>query len=388
MRFNRMSGYLAVLALSGHAAAFECTITPAVQTVTSGQSMILSASCNNTQAPTKIELLNGENVVAQVAPTGTITPVTGPFAFVTTASSATPSGAYAIRVTTGEGVFSTPSSYVGVVVPSYTVTASDGDSTHGDITPSSRTVNQGETASFTVTPADGYYASATSNCGATVSSQTAEFTYTTNAVNASGCQVTASFTLQPVAVDGACGSADGGTNLTSAPTTNLCSVGQSSNVTTGSSTYTWTCSGSNGGTPDSCSATRQVSNDPTTCGTMPSNTTKMELSNFGTSANPKYPVAINATIALRFTPTEAFPNGRLTRSASMPTTAAISACPGVMTNTSPYCVQTGRASNDGSIYFSTTGVAGKCPLVNGQPYYLNIHNSGSTAVNATVVHYW
>ena len=56
-------------------------------------------------------------------------------------------------------------------------------------------------------------------------------------------------------VNGACGSSNGQT-LTSAPSTNLCSAGTASSVTSGTSAYTWTCNGSSGGTNASCSATR------------------------------------------------------------------------------------------------------------------------------------
>jgi len=57
----------------------------------------------------------------------------------------------------------------------------------------------------------------------------------------------------PTPVDGTCGSSQGG-SFTSAPSTNLCSAGTASSVTTGSTTYTWSCVGSNGGSTASCSA--------------------------------------------------------------------------------------------------------------------------------------
>jgi len=64
-------------------------------------------------------------------------------------------------------------------------------------------------------------------------------------------------------INGVCGSSNGGT-FSSAPTTNLCSVGNASGVTTNSTTYTWTCAGSGGGSTASCSATRTVNG---ACGT-------------------------------------------------------------------------------------------------------------------------
>ena len=53
-------------------------------------------------------------------------------------------------------------------------------------------------------------------------------------------------------INGTCGSANGGT-FTTAPTTNLCSAGTATAVS-GSGPWTWSCTGSNGGTTASCSA--------------------------------------------------------------------------------------------------------------------------------------
>src|SRR5271166_2968178 len=54
-------------------------------------------------------------------------------------------------------------------------------------------------------------------------------------------------------INGACGSSNGA-SLTTAPTTNLCSAGVWGSVY-GSGPWNWTCVGSNGGTPATCSAT-------------------------------------------------------------------------------------------------------------------------------------
>lgn len=54
-------------------------------------------------------------------------------------------------------------------------------------------------------------------------------------------------------VNGTCGSANY-TTVSSEPTTNLCSAGTISSVTTSSTTYTWTCSGIDGGSNESCVA--------------------------------------------------------------------------------------------------------------------------------------
>jgi hypothetical protein len=57
--------------------------------------------------------------------------------------------------------------------------------------------------------------------------------------------------------DGQCGSANGGTFMCP-PTVNLCNMGAAS-VLSGAGPWSWTCSGSNGGASDSCSAALGVS---------------------------------------------------------------------------------------------------------------------------------
>jgi len=66
-------------------------------------------------------------------------------------------------------------------------------------------------------------------------------------------QWNATYIKTPVA--GVCGTSNG-KSLSSAPSTNLCSKGSNSTVSTNSSTYTWSCYGTNGGATASCSATR------------------------------------------------------------------------------------------------------------------------------------
>ena len=57
--------------------------------------------------------------------------------------------------------------------------------------------------------------------------------------------------VQPT--NGVCGSANG-IARTSAPSTGLCSTGSFSGITSDATAWTWTCDGSDGGTPDHCSA--------------------------------------------------------------------------------------------------------------------------------------
>jgi len=74
-----------------------------------------------------------------------------------------------------------------------------------------------------------------------------------------GPGVVSTFTTgTPTPVNGACGTANGGT-FAMAPNTNLCSAGIASSVTNPGS-WSWTCNGLYGGTNASCSASVQISN--------------------------------------------------------------------------------------------------------------------------------
>ncbi|MBF0328014.1 MAG: hypothetical protein HQL10_02540 [Nitrospirae bacterium] len=79
-------------------------------------------------------------------------------------------------------------------------------------------------------------------------------TYTLNLTNSTGDTGSCSAAIA-TSVNGTCGT-DNGSSFTSTPT-NLCSAGTPTSVTPNTSTYTWQCTGSNGGTTASCSATRQ-----------------------------------------------------------------------------------------------------------------------------------
>lgn len=72
-----------------------------------------------------------------------------------------------------------------------------------------------------------------------------------------------SYVITPI-VNGACGSSNGGTFAT-APTSGLCTTGTASTVTE-SSTWNWSCQGSNGGSNATCSANKSVvTNKPGDC---------------------------------------------------------------------------------------------------------------------------
>jgi type II secretory pathway pseudopilin PulG len=110
-------------------------------------------------------------------------------------------------------------------------------------------------------PASGTLCAAGTPSTATASAEGWTWTCaSTNSDLVAGCKA---FRDEP-AVDGVCGSSHGGTYV-SAPGSNLCAAGTASTVNSGSSAFTWTCAGQNGGATASCSATR-VYPIPGACG--------------------------------------------------------------------------------------------------------------------------
>ena len=81
----------------------------------------------------------------------------------------------------GGGGDSTP-----VPIPTYTITASAGD--NGAISPTSVTVNEGQTASFNISPDNGYIVSSASGCNGTLTDNT----FITGSITSS-CSITVSF---------------------------------------------------------------------------------------------------------------------------------------------------------------------------------------------------
>lgn len=79
---------------------------------------------------------------------------------------------------------------------------------------------------------------------------TGPWTWTCNGVHG-GNDDSCSASAYPV--NGACGSADG-SDFSSKPTNNLCSAGNAGSVS-GTGPWNWTCWGTNGGSNQSCSAT-------------------------------------------------------------------------------------------------------------------------------------
>ena len=117
----------------------------------------------------------------------------------------------------------------------------------GQISPTSLDVAYNATGTFTLAPDAGYAVASVTGCNGSLSG----LTYTTGAIT-SACTVIVTFTQ--LALNGACGTANGKT-VTTEPDQNLCTAGEASSVTepqTG--LWSWSCLGSGGGTTQMCSA--------------------------------------------------------------------------------------------------------------------------------------
>ena len=92
---------------------------------------------------------------------------------------------------------------------------------------------------------------------------TGSTTYTWTCTGDDTLAVSCSATIDN-SVDGVCGSSNGG-SFTTAPLTGLCDAGDPSDVIDNTTTFDWTCDGINGGTNDTCSATQLEGNCGSAC---------------------------------------------------------------------------------------------------------------------------
>ena len=128
----------------------------------------------------------------------------------------------------------------------YTVTASGGSG--GTVLPvGGQTIDYNATAVIALTPNTGYHvdtAAVSSTCPRGSFSGIGNTTYTSGAITGN-CTVILAFAADPI--NGSCGGASGSSYF-SAPITNLCDHGTPSVIPSGNGPWSWTCSGSGGGT--------------------------------------------------------------------------------------------------------------------------------------------
>ncbi len=130
----------------------------------------------------------------------------------------------------------------------YTVTATAG--ANGTLTCTSP-VTGGNTTTCIANPTTGFNTQSISGCGGTATGAEVN-SYTTGAITAD-CTVAATF-VAAAPTDGHCGSANGVATAT-APSSNLCTVGTASAVSSGVTSFTWSCTGTTA--TATCAAPRQ-----------------------------------------------------------------------------------------------------------------------------------
>lgn len=109
-----------------------------------------------------------------------------------------------------------------------------------------------------------------------------------NAAYSAATDVDQSFTISPVAINGSCG-VDHGKTLTGIPANLWCATGNASAVLSGTTSYTWSCAGIDGGSRAYCSATRHYM-------------VISSVNGAGGSISPSQTVAYQATPGFTLTP--------------------------------------------------------------------------------------
>ena len=194
---------------------------------------------------------------------------------------------------------------VALAQPTVALTGAASSSTLGQSVAFSATLTGAANPTGSVTILDG----ATTLGTATLSGNTATFTtsalavgmhsltaqYAGDANNAAATSAALAHQVNPVLVNGQCGSAHNAASTplrASAPAASLCSAGTASSVTGGTSTWTWSCTGANSGTDAACQAPRGYTVS-TTAGA-------------NGSIGAAQTVAYNATAAITVTPAQGY----------------------------------------------------------------------------------
>ncbi|MBR0347916.1 MAG: delta-60 repeat domain-containing protein [Rudaea sp.] len=150
--------------------------------------------------------------------------------------------------------------------------------------PTQSPVNYGSATTFTVSALPGYSIATVSGDHCTPAVQSGS-TWSSGTIT-QACAITATFTANPI--NGVCGASNGQT-LTAAPSTNLCSVGTPSVVAGNGHPWNWSCSGANGGSNASCTATIKTW------------TVTPSVAGSGGTINPAVPQTVDHGAALNFT---------------------------------------------------------------------------------------
>ncbi len=270
-----------------------------------GYTVTPSAGANGSISP------NTAQVVAYNAtPAFTVTPSSNYSASVGgTCGGALVSGTYTTSAVTTDCTVAASFTFVADTTPdSFSFTAQNGVALSSVITSNTITVS-GVNTSTPISVTGGEYrinsGSWTSTAGSVNSGDSVTVRHTASAAYSSAVTTTldiggvsagfSSTTMAPPVVNGACGSASAPALVTTAPSANLCSAGTPSSVLAGTTAYTWSCTGSGGGTNDnSCSAGRGYTVTPSAG------------ANGSISPNTAQVVAYNATPAFTVTPNSGF----------------------------------------------------------------------------------
>ena len=269
-----------------------------------GYTVTASAGANGSIDPS-----NAQVVAHNATPAFTLTPNTGYAASATGCGGSLSGNTYTTAAVTADCAVSASFTGNDSTPDAFSFTAANGVAL-GTVQTSNSITVAGINAAATISVGNGEYqinsAGWTSASGTVNNNDTVTVRHTASATNNASVSttlniggVTANFvstTMAASAVNGSCGSAHTPTPfLTSAPSTNLCGVGSTaSSVTAGTSTYNWTCAGSNGGTTASCSAGRGYTVTPSAG------------ANGSLSPSTQQVVAYNATPTFTVTPASGY----------------------------------------------------------------------------------
>lgn len=163
-------------------------------------------------------------------------------------------GSFDSAPSTGLCSSGTATSVAGVGPWTWTCTGVNGGanadcSAQKNVTPIDGACGASHQGDFSTAPTTNLCATGNSS---TVSENGSQWTWSCSGENG-GSDASCNATVTPTPINGSCGTSDGVPSST-APSSNLCEAGDASTVSGSGSAWSWSCEGSNGGTPDTCSA--------------------------------------------------------------------------------------------------------------------------------------